>query len=95
MSQNVLHVENVTMQFGGVVAVNNLSMDINEACGINGIGQIVFKRPVFCGRHRVCLSELIHVFHPLRRTCRNRTLQVAPCCVCKAVHRRISTTYPG
>ena len=30
MSQNVLHVENVTMQFGGVVAVNNLSMDINE-----------------------------------------------------------------
>ena len=30
MSRNVLHVENVTMQFGGVVAVNNLSMDINE-----------------------------------------------------------------
>ena len=34
MSKNVLHVENVTMQFGGVVAVNNLSLDINE-------GQIV------------------------------------------------------
>ena len=30
MSQNVLHVESVTMQFGGVVAVNNLYMDINE-----------------------------------------------------------------
>ena len=29
MEQNVLHVENVTMQFGGVVAVNNLSMDIS------------------------------------------------------------------
>ncbi len=28
MSNNVLHVENVTMQFGGVVAVNNLSLDI-------------------------------------------------------------------
>ena len=28
MSENVLHVENVTMQFGGVVAVNNLSLDI-------------------------------------------------------------------
>ena len=26
--KNVLHVENVTMQFGGVVAVNNLSLDI-------------------------------------------------------------------
>ena len=25
MSENVLHVENITMQFGGVVAVNNLS----------------------------------------------------------------------
>ena len=30
MSENVLHVENVTMQFGGVVAVNNLSLDIPE-----------------------------------------------------------------
>ena len=30
MAESVLHVENVTMQFGGVVAVNNLSMDIYE-----------------------------------------------------------------
>ena len=30
MSENVLHVENVTMQFGGVVAVNNLSIDVNK-----------------------------------------------------------------
>ena len=30
MKDNVLHVENVTMQFGGVVAVNNLSLDINK-----------------------------------------------------------------
>ena len=29
MSQNILHVENITMQFGGVVAVNNLSVDVN------------------------------------------------------------------
>ena len=41
---NVLHVENVTMQFGGVVAVNNLSMDINEGeivalIGPNGAGK--------------------------------------------------------
>ena len=44
MSQNVLHVENVTMQFGGVVAVDNLSMDINEGeivalIGPNGAGE--------------------------------------------------------
>ena len=44
MSTNVLHVENVTMQFGGVVAVNNLSMDVNEGeivalIGPNGAGK--------------------------------------------------------
>ena len=30
MSKNVLKVENATMQFGGVVAVDNLNMEINE-----------------------------------------------------------------
>lgn len=44
MSKNVLHVENVTMQFGGVVAVNNLSLDIEEnkivaLIGPNGAGK--------------------------------------------------------
>ena len=44
MSSNVLHVENVTMQFGGVVAVNNLSLDIPEGkiialIGPNGAGK--------------------------------------------------------
>ena len=42
--KNVLHVENVTMQFGGVVAVNNLSLDIPESkivalIGPNGAGK--------------------------------------------------------
>ena len=42
--QNVLHVENATMQFGGVVAVNNLSLDVNEGeivalIGPNGAGK--------------------------------------------------------
>ena len=41
---NVLHVENVTMQFGGVVAVNNLSLDVPEGkivalIGPNGAGK--------------------------------------------------------
>ena len=40
----VLHVENVTMQFGGVVAVNNLSLDVPEGkivalIGPNGAGK--------------------------------------------------------
>ena len=44
MSENVLHVENVTMQFGGVVAVNDLSLDVNQGeivalIGPNGAGK--------------------------------------------------------
>ncbi|MEA4971577.1 MAG: ABC transporter ATP-binding protein [Candidatus Metalachnospira sp.] len=44
MGENVLHVENVTMQFGGVVAVNNLSLDVNKneivaLIGPNGAGK--------------------------------------------------------
>ena len=44
MSENVLHVENVSMQFGGVVAVNNLSLDVNKneivaLIGPNGAGK--------------------------------------------------------
>ena len=44
MSQIILHVENITMQFGGVVAVNNLSVDVNAGeivalIGPNGAGK--------------------------------------------------------
>ena len=43
-TKNVLRVENVTMQFGGVVAVDDLSMEVNEAeivalIGPNGAGK--------------------------------------------------------
>ena len=44
MSKNVLSVENVTMQFGGVVAVDNLNLEVNEGeivalIGPNGAGK--------------------------------------------------------
>ena len=44
MSENVLHVEHVTMQFGGVVAVNELSLDVDQGeivalIGPNGAGK--------------------------------------------------------
>ena len=44
MAENVLHIENVTMQFGGVVAVNNLNLDVNQGeivalIGPNGAGK--------------------------------------------------------
>ena len=44
MSENVLKIEHLTMRFGGVVAVNDLSMDINKGeivalIGPNGAGK--------------------------------------------------------
>lgn len=44
MGNNVLHLENVTMQFGGVVAVNDLTLDVNSGeivalIGPNGAGK--------------------------------------------------------
>lgn len=44
MSESMLRMENVTMQFGGVVAVNNLNLDVNKGeivalIGPNGAGK--------------------------------------------------------
>ena len=44
MSENVLRLENITMQFGGVIAVNDLSLEVNKGeivslIGPNGAGK--------------------------------------------------------
>ena len=44
MSENVLKVENATMQFGGVVAVDNMNIEVNKGeivslIGPNGAGK--------------------------------------------------------
>ena len=44
MADNVLHVEHITMQFGGVVAVDNLNLEVNKGeivalIGPNGAGK--------------------------------------------------------
>ena len=44
MSENVLHVENVTMQFGGLKAINDLNMSVEKGeihglLGPNGSGK--------------------------------------------------------
>ena len=55
---NVLRMENVTMQFGGVVAVNDLSLDVPEGqivalIGPNGAG----KTTAFNCITGVCISR--------------------------------------
>ena len=47
MAENVLHIENITMQFGGVVAVDDLELEVNEGeivalIGPNGAGKTTF-----------------------------------------------------
>ena len=51
MSENVLKLENITMQFGGVIAVNDLSLDVNKGeivslIGPNGAGKSTILRTI-------------------------------------------------
>ena len=44
MSENILRLNNITMQFGGVIAVNDLSLEVNKGeivalIGPNGAGK--------------------------------------------------------
>ena len=45
MSDCVLKVENITMQFGGVVAVNNLSLEVNKGEIFGMLGLMEQGRP--------------------------------------------------
>ena len=48
-TENVLKVENITMQFGGVIAVDNMNLEINKGeivslIGPNGAGKTTLLR---------------------------------------------------
>lgn len=45
MSENVLTIENATMQFGGVVAVDNLNLKVDKNQIVSLIGPTVRARP--------------------------------------------------
>ena len=55
--KNVLRLENVTMQFGGVVAVNNLSMEVNE-------GEIVALIGPNCAGKTTAFNAVTGVYQP-------------------------------
>ena len=59
-TKNVLRVENVTMQFGGVVAVDDLSMEVNEGEIVALIG------PNGAGKTTAFNLSLIHISEPTR-----------------------------
>ena len=65
MSQNVLRLDNITMQFGGVVAVDNLSLEVNEGeivalIGPNGAGKTTIFN-LITGVYALTELSLIHI----------------------------------
>ena len=70
---NVLRLENITMQFGGVVAVNNLSMEVDEGeivalIGPNGAGKTTAFN-VITGVYQPTNGQV--AFYGTRPTCEN------------------------
>ena len=87
--KNVLKLENVTMQFGGVVAVDNLSMEVDEGeivalIGPNGAGKTTAFN-VITGVYaptngRVCFNEKCIVRnHPTGKMKRPTRVSIPPC----------------
>ena len=67
--KNLLKLEDITMQFGGVVAVNNLSLEVNEGeivtlIGANGAG----KTTLIKQKHGARLKKLAPCFLPSEKT---------------------------
>ena len=68
--KNVLHMESITMQFGGVVAVNGLTLDVNEheivaLIGPNGAGKTTVSQ-VFTSPPLVPYPLTVRSYWPIR-----------------------------
>jgi len=81
MGENVLRLEDITMQFGGVTAVNNLSLSVDKGeivalIGPNGAGKTTVFNCI-TGVYQptngriYCLGELIAAGHPTGRMKKN------------------------
>ena len=59
MSEKILRLENITMQFGGVIAVNNMNLEVGEGeivslIGPNGAELLANEKikEAYLGKHR-------------------------------------------
>ena len=100
--KNVLKVENATMQFGGVVAVDNLNLDVNEGeivalIGPNGAGKTTAFN-VITGVYaptngRVCFNgECIVRNHPTGKMKKSIGARIPPCIRRSLLRRRLWRT---
>ena len=65
MSEKILRLENITMQFGGVIAVNNMNLEVGEGeivslIGPNGAGKTTAFN-VITGVYQPTNLSLIHI----------------------------------
>ena len=76
MSQNILRLENITMQFGGVVAVDDLSLEVNEGeivalIGPNGAGKTTAFNTI-TGVYEPTNGQVSFMGEPIVRISKNR-----------------------